>query len=199
MKKYLILLFIPVLCWGQITGMGTNVPPQTRLSSEQEYIGGEHSPLIFTQTLTLPTGTGAWTRWFQTGWSPNGAASSNANIQMFNPELFTVTLKDFAIVSATAGNDSVGVGYGRIECAYDTTDDDVWNADSSNIFIDNAAYSHALYGTWKFLPFKRVATNTTDFAYPVRIFRGGFARVYLEGRNDMVDSCNVVVELTGEN
>ena len=198
MKKTftIVLLFGLFMLLTAQTGMQDSVQPKTKSSSVQEYKGGEHAPLIFTSTDTLPKGgTITHTHWMQYGWSPTGSDGSNEIVQQFNPEIFTFIITKMLSIPAHADNDSVGIGYAYYETSYDTTADAIWNGDTSNVFIDSDYFTHPLYGQYKWLPFKRVATDTTDFAYKIAVWNGAFIRFWFKGWNN-TDNGSVLDDTT---
>jgi hypothetical protein len=67
-------------------------------------------------------------------------------------------------------------------------------ADSSNIFIDAGVYSHAQYGTWRFLP---NITASIGREYSVRAFGSAYCRL-LFGCSDEADTTTVKWEFRTE-
>ena len=103
------------------TGIGSDkTHPDLRVSSVQEAIYGEHSPMIFTGEDTL-SATGSrfpYTRWMQVGWVSDGDRRSNEYVQKHNPEIFRVGLK---LACQHAGSDA-DVDFGKIQYAVTAAD-----------------------------------------------------------------------------
>ena len=203
MKKILLLaLLIPMLIFAQL-------PQNTwgdRNHQVVDYlIGGEHAPAIWTGSDTLVAGgTLNPTRWMQIGYSPYATDPYNRTIGQLNPEYFTFIISTMTPYPTHADNDSVGVGLAWFETAYDTTADRIWNGDSTNFFIDDGTYNPE-DDQWRGNPFKRVATDTMDYAYPMKVLTGGYLRIWLKGWNNtdngsiLADDCIVEWKLVGEN
>ena len=179
MRNLLLILLVLVsftAAQGQdVTGQTTGdyVPSIPK----QEYVGGEHTPLFFTSafgnTDTLDGNSGSLTtRWMQIGMvNADNIANrpSNKDVQKLNPEVFGLS------VILTSTGDSVCIATARFEYAWDTTATPVWNADSTNVFIESGAYSHSMYGQGKY---ERIIGPTPSIGYDfiLRIQRGGYIR-----------------------
>jgi len=145
------------------------------------FLAGEHYPLIYTgDGLIRGAAHPCTTSWQQVGFSSIASDADNRNIGIFNPEIFTVGLK----LDCWGSGDSANVSSARFECAYDTTLNIFWNADSSNCFIMDGCYGHDQYGSWRF---EALEDTSMQWLYPVRTNIGGYIRLILE--SDIADTC----------
>jgi len=151
-------------------------------STMQSYLGGEHSPLKFSGIDTVLRTSSSTTNWLQIGWVDMLADNDENNViaQRYNPEVFTLIIE---LDTLWAAGDSVGLGAIRFEMALDTTDNAIWNADSSNLFVADGNYTHAQYGTWRFedLTSEVFTSNYPPYSYPLRVLHGGFIRFVFTG------------------
>jgi len=203
----ILLVFVSAGLCQDVTGQATtDIVVNTKNSSVQEGLIGEHSPLVFNGTLTL-NGTSAsdTTVWMQIGWSINGSDKSNKFAQRYNPEAFTfiIDLDTLATSAGDVNNDSVGLGVAYFETAYDTTSDPIWNPDSSNFFVLDGNASRTWADVYVFEDLAMDAdssvTDTKDWAYPLRVLNGSFIRFILVNRSDTVDSLTVPYTFWTEN
>lgn len=210
-----------VSAFGQVTGQASTDKLPGVSMSYKEAIRGEHLPIIFTGTDTIPgAGASSTTDWMPIGWSPSiGSNQGNINNQIlstYNPEVFTLvmTLRPTGDSSGTFSitNDSVGVAAIRFETAFDTAQTDiydpratkvtanstvgiVWNADSTNLFVADGNYDLDFYGTWLFedVPKDSVSTagSQRSRAYPLRILHGAYVRFVYTAVGDSPDTVAV--------
>jgi len=197
-----LLTVVTFLLWAGVsmsqtpTGMrvssGDRVPYNSG-NSTKELIGGEHAPLIFSDTDTLLSADTSTTHWMHIGWNTNAKSWSNKIVQAFNPEVFTfvIGLRDESDDN-DATDDSVGVSDIRFETSLDTTGDPIWNADSTNLFVADGNYTHAQYGIWMFEDIVGVDSGAAivqrEQAYPLRVLSGAWIRFIFTARDDMVDT-----------
>ncbi len=151
------------------------------------FLAGEHYPVIYKSTasvqeLIMGAAYPCTTSWHQVGFSSIANDADNRNIGIFNPEIFTVGLK----LACNGSGDSANVSKAYFECAYDTTTEVFWNADSSNYFIEDGCYSHDQYGLWRF---EALDDTTRQWLYPLRMMIGGYIRLILA--SNIEDTCQV--------
>lgn len=155
------------------------------------FLAGEHFPLILNgQGEIFGAAHPCTTIWVQTGYSPDADVSDNQNVAVFNPEVFTLGVK----ISCFSVGDSAKISEARFECAYDTTLSSFWNADSSNIFLEEGNFAHIDYGNWRF---EALDDTSRRWLYPLKIMVGGYVRFIFA--SDIEDTCSVDWILTGEN
>lgn len=187
MKTLLIVLLCAGVSFGQTSGIigqsSTDRAPDVGSVSIQDAETGQLAPLIYTGSITCAGNVQDTTAWLHIGWSPshttNAANASNRAIMRYNPHEFTLS------VVISSNGDSVDLAEAWFEYAYDTTATAAWNADSSNIFVNDGNINRADYGVWTFENIVGLETTYDDNAwvYPLRILRGGFIRLYF--RNDV--------------
>jgi len=145
---------------------------------------GEHSQIIYSSLDTVASNTDSVvTSWMQIGWASTGVTDSNRVYTQYNPETFTLLLN----INVTATDDSAGLGSARFETAVDTTDDPIWNADSTNLFVADGNYTHAQYGIWMFEDITADSGSAEEertYAYPLRVLHGGWIRIIFFGGVD---------------
>jgi len=126
LKRLLIIILLFASSWmlaraDPPTGIGSNkVHPDLRVSSVQEAIYGEHSPIIFTGEDTL-SATGSrfpYSRWMQVAWVSDGNRKSNEYVQKHDPEIFRVGLK----LSCQHAGSAIDVDFGKIQYAVTAAD-----------------------------------------------------------------------------
>lgn len=143
-----------------------------------ELVAGQHTPIIIEGEGTIFGSSGACTtNWVLISPTPFANATANRNISRFAPRYYVV---QFQLDTYGAGSDA-DISTAHYEVSLDSTDTPVWNADSSNYFINNNAFAHPDYGIWKFNPIE-----STDIGYqlPLRIWYGGYFRMILNSVTD---------------
>jgi len=198
MKTIILALLLSVgLVWGQqVTGQGSSDRlPNTRNSSTKSYLGGFASPLTFTGKDTL-NGTAATstTSWMAIGWSSVGSKNDNTITQRFGSRIFTLILG----LDTWGAGDSVGLASARFETAWDTTggytglNNEIWNADSTNLFMQSSASSHDLYYYWIYEPITADADSTTadtlNYSYQLRVQNGAYIRFVFTNVTALADT-----------
>lgn len=193
MKKVLLTTFLMFAflalvgisyCQDLVTGMGSgDYVPRTGEQSVHDYMGGEHTPLIFTGSFTLQNGviTRDTTQWMQLGFSKNGnmdIRGSNYYAQRLNPQNFTFCM-NLDSADGGADDDSVGTGGFYFETAYDTLNGPFYdNPDSSNYFLRGGTMSASTSAWDEIYVFDVPATgvSTRGWKYPLRVFDGDWIR-----------------------
>ncbi len=168
------------------------------------YLGGEHTPLIWTGTVYLPKASVVeqTTAWIQYGYSPD-ATMAGGNVEFYaNPEIFTLTLWLDSYPTNAAGDSAILVA-ARFEYA-DSINAVIpfWDADSINLFLQDGRFTHPLYNAWVYEDIPRTLGTTVDnkrWVYMLRVTRpGGCMRLVFTGAVSMDDSTRVRWELRGE-
>lgn len=153
-------------------------------STMQSYLGGEHSPLIFTcpaETLDHNAGTDVTTQWLQLGWVPILGDNDDNNViaQRYSPRIFTVIVELDTIKTGSIDGDSLGLRGMRFEMTWDTTASPIWLSDSSNVFMLSTHYTHSQYGIWRWLNYPKAVLATYEDlpkAFMIRVPFGAFIR-----------------------
>ncbi len=185
MTKYTrILCLAVIICCIIAAGQGFAQTVFTMPRSDTgDLLAGEHSQLLYTgQNLILGSACPCTTAWMQIGQSDIASNSANRNISCYNPEVFTLMIK---LATYSAG-DSASIDEACFECAYDTTGNDYWNGDSSNVFIQSGAYNLHDYGIYRFEP---VADTARGWLFPLRLVTGGYTRLIFS--TDISDTLQV--------
>ena len=192
MRRYIwiavsILLVANVILVSYLTGQPAVSPP---IPDAGALLSGEHTPIIFTdQDQIRGAAHPCTTAWMQTGSSSSASDAANRNIDRFDPEVFTLSIK----LATWGAGDSAGVQEARFECAYDTTGTTFWNGDSSNVFISDGAFNLPDYGVWRFEP---VSNTSLGWLFPVRLLIGGYTRFIFS--HELADTCSIDWSLTCE-
>jgi|GEM_PF-1181609 len=148
-----------------------------------DYLTGKHFPLIYTgEGLIKGSSNHFNTPWCQVGFSPSAVDSDNRNVGLFNQEVFTVSLK----LGCYGSGDSAHVSTAFFKCAYDTTMQPLWNADTSNVFIGDGNFSHDQYGFWRF---ESLEDTSKVWFYSIKVLTGRYVCLVLEC--DHADTCQI--------
>lgn len=193
MKRLIVLgVLVASLAWAQtITDMSLMV--------------GARKPLIYTGVDTIFARAGKQNQpWVQIGYSTLGSQAGNNNLLNYNPNIFTLVLD----LDRYGAGDSVGLSKAWFNTAYDTTGGtangylgsvgEIWNADSTNFFLQSGNYSHAKYGDWMYELIKPVAdslsTDTTAYMYSLRVLGGNWFRLIFQNDTTITAANGGVVD-----
>jgi len=196
-KVLLILLLITSVAFAKKPiGMasGDRVPP-TNEHSVTEVENGRAMSLIYSGASTLgATGASVTTSWMHTGWTDadgvKAEAVSGLLASRFDATTFTL------LIELSSGGDSVGLASARFETAIDTSANEVWNADKTNLFLQDGNADSSFYGQWLFeeITADSISVSQSDtltFSYPLRVLHPGWIRVVYTAPSDFEDTQTV--------
>jgi len=205
MKRLLIVLVLLLAVSISWSATPTFYSNYWKVVNAARLLAGGNTPITWSGTVYLPKCSVAEqnTEWILYGYNSDATMTDGSPEFYMNPDVFTLTLWLDSYPTNVAGDSAILVA-ARFEYA-DSTNAVIpfWNADSSNLFLQNGNFTHPQYGDWRYEDIPRTLGTTVDdkrWVYKLGVTRpGGCIRIVFTGAVTMDDTTRVRWELRGEN